>query len=207
MSDIPTLVGLPTYDGKIDCRLVDFFLQCDDVEFYPVMHRQTDVARNIIINYAKMKGYNVIMVDSDSIPHPDTFRKFRQKIEYELCVVCAPYCSAGGSVCVGENSISVPECENKTGWELVNNCGTHTVGYNIKVFDFIDTPYFEYKHNENGTGDPWGLEDTICHKKIVEKGIPIYCNWDLWSGHVKEKVWDKPRSLSRFEKELFLMSQ
>lgn len=199
------LLGIPSYNSQINIDLVPFLMECAEYcDFMPVVHRTTDVARNQIIRYAQCSRQHVIMVDADSIPHEGTAKAFVEKILSEECIVCAPYCSSSGHICINEKPVTTKEMEQLKGWTTVNNCGTHTVGYNISVFDRIERPYFEYDYNRDKT---FGMsEDYVLHRKLSKQGVPIYCNWDIWSNHVCNKVWDKPRSLTESEKMLFLMA-
>lgn len=212
------LLGIPSYGGEIRIELVSFLMEsapyCD---FLPVVHRSTDVARNIIIMTAQARKKHVIMVDADSVPSPGMCKVFVEKILSEECMVCAPYVSSNNHICVTNGMkevngcivdnmpISTKEMETLSGWTKVANCGTHNVGYNYKVFDKIEKPYFEYEYDACRT---WAMsEDYVCHRKLRAAGVSIYCNWDYWSKHIVSKVMDRPHTLTAFEKQIFLESE
>lgn len=201
------LVSVPSYDGRMRIELASFFIEAGqyeaDIEFLPVMHRPTDVARNMIVRYAQMTKRNIIMVDADAIPKKETFKVLADKICSEVCVAACPYVANGGHICVGETSPKVKEVENLNEWKFVSNCGTHTIGYNLEVFDAIKKPYFNYEYTDEGMLKGYA-EDTVCHRKLRNAGVPIYIHWGYWSTHITDKVWDKPRTLTLFERQLIL---
>lgn len=204
------LLGICSYDARIDIELVPFLMRAAidaDVVFSGITHRPTDVARNMFVNQAQRSGRNLVMVDADSIPSPSSFKILVDKISSEECVAGIPYCASGGQICVGEKSPTVKQMEGYVGWTEVDNIGTHTIGYNIRVFDRIEKPYFEYEYNLDRTALRGYAEDTVLHRKLYKAGVKIYCCWDEWSGHKCTKIYDRPRSLTEYEKQLFLMAQ
>ena len=147
------------------------------------------------------------MVDADAIPASWTFITLADKIETEECVAAVPYVASGGQICVYENSPPLKDVDDLQGFHPVNNIGTHCIGYNIKVFDKIQKPYFEYHYTSGHEMLAGEAEDTVLNRKLFQAGVPIYCNFSLWAGHVCSKTCSKPRLLSPFEKMLLLAAQ
>jgi hypothetical protein len=201
----PILLGICSYDGKINIELANFIMEAAPyASFMSVVHRPTDVARNQIIRQAQMHNQNVICVDHDAIPSGNSFKAMMDRIMEEECVVVLPHCASGGQICVGEKSPSVREMETYSGITEVENGSTHTVGYNIKVFDRIKKPYYEYHYSDTHESLAGYSEDTVLHRKLKQANVKIYCLWDYWSDHVVERRIRKPKSLSEFEKMIFL---
>lgn len=79
------------------------------------------------------------------------------------------------------------------------------------VFDmraFRDHPYPYTYYEWEGDGAPCkecgqrkpgpqakkcSTEDVTLTRDLSMRGIPMYCNWDAWAGHVKRKIVRKPR--------------
>jgi hypothetical protein len=198
-----TLLALPTYDGKISVHLAPFLNEKTDVVIFPIEKFPTDVARNLAVAHAQHGGMNLIMCDSDAVPAPNSWQVLVDKISSEVCVAGCPYVSSGGHVCVGEKPPSVRDVEHLEGWHRVDNIGCHLVAYNVEVWSAIKPPYFEYEYNQHHTSHL--SEDIICHRKLHNANIPIWCNWSLWASHMTVKKLDKPRTLSENERMLAIM--
>jgi FkbM family methyltransferase len=71
----------------------------------------------------------------------------------------------------------------------------------MRIFDLIDKPYFKYEFNEDES-QKQSTEDVYFTRNASLNGIiklgynPLYCNFDAWAGHAKQKMVRKPRPLS-----------
>lgn len=76
----------------------------------------------------------------------------------------------------------------------------------MRVFDNLPHPWTYYEYKSDGlecpackckTAGPQAekasTEDVTFTRDLTMLGIPIYCNWDAWAGHCKNKIVGKPR--------------
>lgn len=184
------VIAIPTYDGKVRVELLQC-LTCTNAKILPITHCPTLVARNYAVNYARRKEYKVlVMMDSDAGPMGNVIPALVQQTKRHPCIVGVPYLIAPGLPAVELLSDDISVFDLK-GIQRVKNIGTHLVAYNLKVFDYISHPYFEDKYNHEYTART-DTEDTVCHKKLYDAGIPIYCHFDYWTDHIKDKKLTKP---------------
>lgn len=71
----------------------------------------------------------------------------------------------------------------------------------LKAFDLVAPPYFDYEHDAAKTKKA-STEDVFCTRNLSLAGRTalqeeiVFCNWDAWAGHVKEKTVGRPVTLS-----------
>jgi len=187
------LTSIPSYSGWVRQELLQFLQTLPTTLYFPP-RLPTDIARNNIVKTAQLRKFDAIfMLDYDAVPHPDTFPKFLRQIEQEVCVCAAPSTQSCGAVTV-LNLNGQYVCQG-SGVERVGNVATHTVMYHIKCFDNMVSP-FEFETNVPRT-QLFNSEDYVCHDKLTKKNIPIYCFWDCWSDHIKEKRYSRPYILQQ----------
>lgn len=179
------------------------------------------VARNALANLAISEGYDFLcMCDNDMVPDVDasapkfwdTSFDFILKHQDQPCVVGAPYCMGPP-----EEKVLVFKWDTTTGGEpnqgftvehygrdeVIDKKGitpeaivaTGLILIDVRVFSMIAKPYFFYEYNEDES-NKMSSEDAVFARDCNLKGIPQYCNWDCWAGHVKEKVVSKPTRLT-----------
>lgn len=92
---------------------------------------------------------------------------------------------------------------------------TGVIMYDMRAFDLIDYPYFDYEWEGDGArcqqcNQPkpgprtkkMSTEDVVNTRNIslngqIELGYnPVFCNWDAWAGHWKPKCVGKPHLLT-----------
>lgn len=195
------LVVVPSYNGEICIELVPFLMEAaGQAVFYPILHKPTDVARNLAASMAKSMNCHLCMVDADAAPAPGTFQALKEKIEEKVCVVAVPYVAATGQICVGETAPAVAEVEHLEGFHEVENFGTHCCMIHRLVFDLVPSPFFEYHYNGDHSSIAGYAEDTVFGRKVRAAGIPIYVNYSYWAGHIVWTNKTKPRSLTETER-------
>lgn len=57
------------------------------------------------------------------------------------------------------------------------------------------TPFFYYEWTDDAALDKASTEDVTFSRDLSLAGVPQYCAWDSWAGHVKAKVVGKPMPL------------
>lgn len=127
------------------------------------------------------------------------------------CVVGAPYCSSPPlqEVVVMKTREKVPglpdacgsmldkytrdEAAVQTGIKRVAALPTGVMLVDLRVLDILPPPWFSYEY----TDEPYNTrlastEDVVFSRNCDWLGIPQYCGWDSWAGHVKSFTTGKP---------------
>lgn len=86
---------------------------------------------------------------------------------------------------------------------------TGMIVYDMRAFDKIPYPYFEYEYENHGPAcggcgrhkpgketHKGSTEDVVNTRNLGAAGVPQYCNWDAWAGHRKMKTVRRPRPLT-----------
>lgn len=169
----------------------------------PIHRFPTDICRNVLVQTAQHHEVDFLfMVDEDASPPSDFFTaalKFLAEQPAPAIIGC-PYLSGDGQIQVFQ---FIPEHSSDPGqhhWKLtrvtredgfqregverVASIGTHTICYDMRVFEKIQKPYFRYSYNPDHT-QLLETEEMYCHRQAVNQGVKIYCDWDMWSGHWK----------------------
>jgi len=72
----------------------------------------------------------------------------------------------------------------------------------MRMFDLVDAPYFCYEYKDFTESEKDTTEDVYFTRNVSMNGIiklgynPVYCNFDAWAGHAKQKMVRKPRPLA-----------
>jgi predicted O-methyltransferase YrrM len=107
------------------------------------------------------------------------------------------------------------EAASRTGIEPVAALPTGCIMIDVRCFDLIDHPYFDYEYEGDGQicdhcGQPrpgprrkkCSTEDVVTTRNISMAGCaklgynPVLCNWDAWAGHWKPLCVAKPRVIA-----------
>lgn len=139
------------------------------------------------------------------------------------CVVAAPYCgppphenvyvftwgnlrndSRDGDVRIDQYSRE--HAAGMTGIQEAAALPTGLMLIDCRVFQKLTPPYTYYEfegvgHPCDACGQPHrgpetkkaSTEDVTFSRDLALAGVPMYCNWDAWAGHVKRHVVRKPR--------------
>lgn len=169
----------------------------------PIQRFPTDVARNCLVQVAREHRVDFLyMLDEDSSPNYDFFKHAFQFLinQPKPSVIGCPYLSGDGEVQVYRfipahspdpvqpawKILRVPRADAfvRTGQERIASIGTHTICYDMRVFDQISQPYFRYSYEPNHTALA-ETEEMYCHRNLMQCGVPIWVSWDHWSGHWK----------------------
>lgn len=86
---------------------------------------------------------------------------------------------------------------------------TGLILFDVRAFKKLPPPWFTYQYKGDGPECPGcgqakpGLqtekastEDVVLTRDLSLLGIPQYCAWDSWAGHIKRKVVRKPRPIT-----------
>lgn len=79
----------------------------------------------------------------------------------------------------------------------------------VRAFAAVPMPWFSYQFKGDGPecercgvprpgpqAEKASTEDVVLTRDLSIAGVPQYCAWDSWAGHVKRKVVRKPRPLT-----------
>ncbi len=72
---------------------------------------------------------------------------------------------------------------------------TGLILYDARVFDILPPPWFEYEWTDEYHSQKSSTEDIFQTRNASLIGLPQFCAWDCWAGHVKTKTVRKPRVL------------
>jgi hypothetical protein len=181
------------------------------------------MSRNRAVKAAQTAGADyLLMVDSDmspdlplpgSKPFWDTSWDF--VLEYgRPCVVAAPYC--GPPPCENvyvfrwantESDSANPnfsleqfpreEAAKMLGIQEVAALPTGILLLDLRALQAISPPYFDYEYKDPPFNtEKSTTEDVYFTRNLSLAGVPQFCNWDAWAGHVKSKVVGKPTPLT-----------
>jgi hypothetical protein len=73
---------------------------------------------------------------------------------------------------------------------------TGLILYDARVFKRLPRPWFEYEWTDESRSQKGSTEDIFQTRNASLLGMPQFCAWDCWAGHIKTKVVRKPRSLN-----------
>lgn len=162
----------------------------------------------------------LLMVDNDMVPDYQATEPFWQSsFEYAIthngpCIIAAPYCGPPPH----ENiyifrwrniqsdhpdqqdfrleQYTREEAAIRVGFEEVAALPTGLLLMSVPMLSKLPKPWFYYEYKDIEETEKASTEDVTFTRDCSLSGIPIYCNWNAWAGHVKKKVVGKPRILT-----------
>ncbi len=178
------------------------------------------MTRNKAAEIVRELGYDLlIMVDSDMVPDCEPGAPAFLPAAFDFwykhagpCVIGAPY---GGPppeetpyVFRWRNSQNdTPEPEARitmytrdeaadlTGIRRCAALPTGLILIDAKALDAVEPPYFYYEFTDERCLAKASTEDVTFSRDLDLAGVPQYCAWDSWAGHVKTKVVRKPQPI------------
>ena len=189
------------------------------------------MTRNAAVAWAKAEGLDVIiMVDSDMQPDylvgidPEAKPLWEVALDaiydhYEKgpLVIGAPYCGAfpDENAMVfrwrsRNNDDERMKLDMYTREEAAVMSGLHDaaalptgmIAYDLRAFDLIDHPYFDYQWTDDRQLQKASTEDVHNTRDISQAGIaklgynPVKCAWSSWSIHLKVRPVRKPEVIT-----------
>ncbi len=70
---------------------------------------------------------------------------------------------------------------------------TGLILYDARVFHTLPPPWFAYEFTDEFQCRKATTEDIYQTRNASLLGMPQFCNWDAWAGHIKPKVVRRPR--------------
>lgn len=158
-------------------------------------------------------------LDTDSSARPfwdSSFEFMWRHYERGPCIVASPYCGPPPFELVFVfrwanaqtdhpnadlriEPYSREEAIQRSGFEEVACLPTGLMLIDMRVFDhpLVQPPYFCYEWTDKREMKKASTEDCFFTRNITIANIPIYVNWDAWSGHWKKKCVGRPKPIFR----------
>lgn len=177
-------------------------------------HAPVYAARNLAVKAAKAhQAHFLCMIDAKDM-HPQFFPQAPQfwdkafdfaYCSSQPCVISAPTRLRNGMVNIHKERVDSTgkhlvmqrpaECEHKRGMEQVPGAGSGLMLVDMRVFDSLKPPYFDFAYDPDKCHVLAG-EDIAFTSRCTEAGIPVYAAWDCRAGHWKEALigWAEPKS-------------
>ena len=187
---------------------------------FEIHNARIHMARNQAVDIARQrKATHILFVDPDMSPdmyaghkdHPEAKAFLQSSFEFlmsnPLAVIGAP--ALGGAPHYNSN-VYVREQDGKSrrasheyclerhktpAFEQVDGIGTGLMIIPTKVFDLLEKPYFDDTFLNEEKSEIRFSQDLYFTTKCTDAGIPVYCNWYAWAGHVKSEVVGNPESV------------
>lgn len=84
------------------------------------------------------------------------------------------------------------DAARKTGIEEVAALPTGLILYDMRVFKTLPPPWFKYEWTDQYETHKASTEDVYQTRNASLMGLPQFCTWDCWAGHIKTKTVTKP---------------
>lgn len=148
---------------------------------------------------------------TDALSHSDCHKA--ALIEFPPATIAAPYCGPPPVECVyvfrwaGKETgapnpsfrlemIDRDDAATRTGIEEVAALPTGLILYDTRVFQKLAPPWFQYEFGDIYQERKVTTEDVFQTRNASLMGLPQFCTWDCWAGHMKLKKVQKPLPLS-----------
>jgi hypothetical protein len=190
----------------------------------PIVENDTPITmtRNAACLKARKQGADyLLMLDNDMAPdHEGTAPFWDSSWEFLLRhrdrpgMIAAPYCGPPPHENVyvfrwrnpANNHPDDPdfkleqytreEAAERIGIEEVAALPTGLLLMDIRALDAVAPPWFYYDYPDDYQAQKASTEDVVFTRNCSFAGVPVYCNWDSWAGHVKQRIVGKPRILT-----------
>lgn len=215
MHTVPWL--LETY-GKM---LADPRIGKGNVLFWHVADTPVTMTRNKALMFAEQHECDyVLMLDNDmrfDLPYEDAKPFWDEAFEFALkhkgpCVIGAPYCGPPPNENVYvfrfENTMNDDPNPNFKlrpydrhhaaelhGVQRVAALPTGLMLIDMKAVKELPHPRFYYEWTDGTHTEKASTEDVTFSRDLTYAGVPLYCTWDSWAGHIKPKLVGRPQQI------------
>ncbi len=191
------------------------------VRLPPIDDTPITMSRNRACKQFQKSGCDfLLMIDSDmapDLPYPGAKTFWKSAFEFAIAqprpvIVAAPYCGPPPHENVyifrwANRANDVPDVEfqlaqysreeaaQRAGFEEVAALPTGMILIPRGVFDILPPPWFEYEWTDKYRTDKATTEDVYFTRNASLNGVKVYCAWDSWAGHWKQKVVTRPRPM------------
>lgn len=84
------------------------------------------------------------------------------------------------------------DAAERRGIEQVGALPTGLILFDMRGFEFLDKPYFDYEWPDSAMDHKASTEDVVLTRNLSLIDVPQYVAWDSWAGHWKLKCVGKP---------------
>lgn len=160
---------------------------------------------------------NRLDTDSSALPFWDSSFGFMcRRYENGPCAVASPYCgppphenvycfswatfqSDHPNADLRIEQISREAAIMRSGFEECACLPTGLILMDMRIFDnpLVVPPYFTYEYTDKFEGKKASTEDCVMTRDLNMANIPLFVNWDAWSGHWKRKCVGRPKPIFR----------
>lgn len=176
------------------------------------------MTRNKACRIAQLKGIEVVlMIDNDVVPDWQAVKPWLESsMDFLMshkgpCVVAAPYCGPPPheNIFVFKWRCKQSDHPDELDYQLtqftreeaaimagvteVAALPTGLMMFHTKVLEKLGLPWFDYEYTDEYETDKATTEDVYFTRNCSLAGVPVYCNWDSWAGHSKNKIVGKPQ--------------
>lgn len=165
----------------------------------------------------------LLMIDNDVVPdwhasRPFWDSSFQFLVDFKQpAIVAAPYCGPppleniyvfrwrthesdkpDDEMDVSLQQYTREEAFDRVGIEEVAALPTGLLLMSVAVLKNprLTKPWFCYEYTDDYCTEKATTEDVYFTRNASLAGIPVFCNWDSWAGHIKKKVVGKPNILT-----------
>lgn len=152
--------------------------------------------------------------DGETLSFGGPSRATRARQAFPPATIAAPYCGPPPDECVyvfhwtdvetnpvdrGFRLEMVPRAwaAVKSGIEEVAALPTGLILYDMRVFDLLAPPWFRYEFPDAYESEKATTEDVYQTRNASLLGLPQFCAWDCWAGHLKVKRVCRPTIVTR----------
>jgi hypothetical protein len=194
---VKVVIGTPCYTGTLDAEVagrMGMYLHRlaktnpeITVEWHIMRRSFVHIARNNIVNQARLFGADYLWWVDDDCVLPQDLNILPRLIDHDKDIVIVPYFLRVKPHRVGvlnspdieyvEGYKNIKKSDLKKGLVEVSGGGTHCMLVNMKVYDAMELPWFALP--EYG-----GTEDMYMCLKAKRLGFGVWCDTDIEAGHV-----------------------
>lgn len=179
------------------------------------------MCRNKCLSVAEENGFDyVLMLDSDmmfDLPYKGAKPFWETAWEFALahdgpCVIAAPYVGPPPNEVVyvfrWENTqnddpnpnfllkaYTRPEAAMMSGVQRAGALPTGLMLIDMRAIKRLPHPRFYYEWMGPRQDEKASTEDVTFSRDLSYAGVPLYCTWDSWAGHLKTKLCGKPQAI------------
>jgi hypothetical protein len=192
-----------------------------NVMLWQVADTPITMTRNKCLVVAEQQGVDfVLMLDNDmhfDLPYGDAKPFWDEAFPFAInhpgpCVIGAPYCGPPPNENVYvfrfENTQSDDPNPNFLlrpydrhhaatlhGIQRVAALPTGLMLIDMRAVKVLPHPRFYYEWTDTTHSEKASTEDVTFSRDLTYAGVPLYCTWDSWAGHIKPKMVAKPQEI------------
>ena len=192
-----------------------------NVLFWQIADTPITMGRNRCLVKAEAEGIDfVLMLDNDmqfDLPYANSVPFWDAAFEFAVnhrgpCVIGAPYCGPPPNENVyvfdfkntqsddpNPNFLLQPydrlHAASLRGIQRVAALPTGLMLIDMRAIKNLPHPRFYYEWTDPTHAEKASTEDVTFSRDLTYNGVPLYCTWDSWAGHIKPKMVGRPQDI------------